>query len=49
MLAALLLVLAGLLWVTTFLLNMMGLIGAQMATPETLRPPERVRPAASLS
>ena len=44
-LAALLLVLAGVLSVTTFLLSMMRLIGAQLAAPATARPPERIRPA----
>ena len=44
-LAALLLVLAGVLSVTTFLLSMMRLIGAQLAAPAAVMPPERVRPA----
>ena len=44
-LAALLLVLAGVLSVTTFLLSMMRLIGAQLATRAATRPPERIRPA----
>ena len=44
--AALLLVLAGVLSVTTFLLSIMRLIGAQLAAPDATKPPERVRPAA---
>ena len=44
-LAALFLVLAGVLSVTTFLLSMMRLIGAQLAAPAAARPPERIRPA----
>ncbi len=44
-LAALLLVLAGVLATTAFLLNMVSLIGAQLAAPKALEPPDRIHRA----
>lgn len=45
--ASLLLVLAGVLSITTFLLKMISLIGAQLRERATVRPPDRIRPAKS--
>jgi hypothetical protein len=46
-LAAQLLVLAGVLSITTFLLNMMSLIRAQQADRAPVEPRDRIRPAKS--